>query len=66
MSALMARPIFNYRNQIALAIILFFAAITRFANLGRPNELVFDEVYYVDGARDFLSNSHLFHHPSFI
>ncbi|MFM8693961.1 MAG: phospholipid carrier-dependent glycosyltransferase, partial [Actinomycetota bacterium] len=51
----MARPIFNYRNQIALAIILFFAAITRFANLGRPNELVFDEVYYVDGARDFLT-----------
>ena len=51
----MARPIFNYRNQIALAIILFFAAITRFANLGRPNELVFDEVYYVDGARDFLA-----------
>jgi dolichyl-phosphate-mannose--protein O-mannosyl transferase len=56
MSALMARPIFNYRNQIALAIILFFAAITRFANLGRPNELVFDEVYYVDGARDFLAD----------
>lgn len=55
MSALKARPIFNYRNQIALALILFFAAITRFANLGRPNELVFDEVYYVDGARDFLT-----------
>ncbi|MFM7451574.1 MAG: phospholipid carrier-dependent glycosyltransferase, partial [Actinomycetota bacterium] len=55
MSALMARPIFNYRNQIELAIILFFAAITRFANLGRPSELVFDEVYYVDGARDFLT-----------
>jgi dolichyl-phosphate-mannose--protein O-mannosyl transferase len=55
MSALMARPIFNYRNQIALALILLFAAITRFANLGRPNELVFDEVYYVDGARDFLA-----------
>ena len=55
MSALKARPIFNYRNQIALALILLFAAITRFANLGRPNELVFDEVYYVDGARDFLA-----------
>ncbi|NBU53327.1 MAG: phospholipid carrier-dependent glycosyltransferase, partial [Alphaproteobacteria bacterium] len=51
----MARPIFNHRNQIALAFILLFAAITRFANLGRPNELVFDEVYYVDGARDFLA-----------
>ena len=55
MSALIARPIFNYRNQIALALILLFAAITRFANLGRPNELVFDEVYYVDGARDLLA-----------
>ena len=55
MSALKARPIFKYRNRIALALILFFAAITRFANLGRPNELVFDEVYYVDGARDFLT-----------
>jgi len=55
MSALKARPTFNYRNQIALALILLFAAITRFANLGRPNELVFDEVYYVDGARDFLT-----------
>ena len=55
MSALIARPIFNYRNQIALALILIFAAITRFANLGRPNELVFDEVYYVDGARDLLA-----------
>ena len=55
MSALKARPTFNYRNQIALALILLFAAITRFANLGRPNELVFDEVYYVDGARDFLA-----------
>ncbi|NDF93007.1 MAG: phospholipid carrier-dependent glycosyltransferase [Actinobacteria bacterium] len=55
MRALMARPIFNHRNQIALAFILLFAAITRFANLGRPNELVFDEVYYVDGARDFLA-----------
>ena len=55
MSALKARPIFNYRNQIALALILLFAAITRFANLGRPNELVFDEVYDVAGARDFLT-----------
>ena len=55
MSALKARPTFNYRNRIALALILLFAAITRFANLGRPNELVFDEVYYVDGARDFLT-----------
>ena len=37
-----------------LLLILAFSAIVRFVNLGRPNELVFDEIYYVDGARDFL------------
>ncbi|MBM3655750.1 MAG: phospholipid carrier-dependent glycosyltransferase [Actinobacteria bacterium] len=55
MSALVVGPIFKYRNQITLSVILLFAAITRFANLGRPNELIFDEVYYVNGARDFLA-----------
>ena len=39
-----------------MTLVLIFAALTRFINLGRPNELVFDEVYYVDGARDFLQN----------
>jgi dolichyl-phosphate-mannose--protein O-mannosyl transferase len=37
-----------------LLLILAFSAIVRFVNLGRPNELVFDEIYYVDGARDLL------------
>jgi len=37
-----------------LLLILAFSAAARFVNLGRPNELVFDEIYYVDGARDFL------------
>ena len=27
----------------------------RFWNLGTPDSLVFDEVYYVDGARDYLA-----------
>ncbi len=40
----------------ALIALIFFGALTRFVNLGRPNELVFDEVYYVDGARDFLAH----------
>jgi dolichyl-phosphate-mannose--protein O-mannosyl transferase len=40
----------------ALITILIFGALTRFLNLGRPDELVFDEVYYVDGARDYLAN----------
>lgn len=45
----------SLRQSVALAMVILFGAITRFVNLGRPNELVFDEVYYVDGARDFLS-----------
>ena len=45
------------RAQIAaLLSLLTFAALTRFMNLSRPGELVFDEVYYVDGARDYLAN----------
>jgi len=40
----------------ALIALIFFGALTRFVNLGRPNELVFDEVYYVDGARDYLAH----------
>jgi len=49
---------FSRRVQInlSLALVLIFAAVTRFINLGRPHELVFDEVYYVDGARDFLKS----------
>ena len=45
----------SLRQSVTLAVVILFGAITRFVNLGRPNELVFDEVYYVDGARDFLS-----------
>ena len=41
---------------MGLALVLTFAALTRLINLGRPGELVFDEVYYVDGARDFLAS----------
>lgn len=37
-----------------LVLILGFSASVRFINLGRPDELVFDEIYYVDGAKDFL------------
>lgn len=45
------------RAQIsALISLLLFGALSRFVNLGRPGELVFDEVYYVDGARDFLAH----------
>ena len=46
----------RHRKIMGLALVLTFAALTRFINLGRPGELVFDEVYYVDGARDFLAS----------
>lgn len=38
-------------GPIAIALAGFIVRIT---NLARPKGLVFDEVYYVDGARDFL------------
>lgn len=37
-----------------LVLILAFSASVRFVNLARPKKLVFDEIYYVDGAKDFL------------
>lgn len=40
--------------SLTLLAILAGAALIRFYRLGRPDSLVFDEVYYVDGARDFL------------
>lgn len=53
----MLHPIIKWFRQIpslALIAILGCAAFVRFYRLGRPDSLVFDEVYYVDGARDFL------------
>jgi dolichyl-phosphate-mannose--protein O-mannosyl transferase len=58
MSAISLRPSKDRdsRKILGFAGVLAFAALTRFINLGRPGELVFDEVYYVDGARDFLAS----------
>ena len=58
MSAISLRPSKDrdLRKILGFAGVLAFAALTRFINLGRPGELVFDEVYYVDGARDFLAS----------
>ena len=39
---------------LAVAFITLISFLLRVLNLGRPKELVFDEIYYVDGARDFL------------
>ncbi len=43
-------------TRLYLAIILGISALLRIFRLGTPNEVVFDEVYYVDGARDLLAN----------
>lgn len=43
-------------KSISLAALLGFAGLIRFLNISEPNSLVFDEVYYVDGANDLLSN----------
>lgn len=58
MSAISLRPSKDrdLRKILGFAGVLAFAALTRFINLGRLGELVFDEVYYVDGARDFLAS----------
>ena len=42
--------------RLILGLILLLTALIRFWNLGTPDELVFDEVYYVDGAKDYLNN----------
>ncbi|MEY3378709.1 MAG: hypothetical protein RLZZ125_286 [Actinomycetota bacterium] len=43
-------------SRLILGLILLLTALIRFWNLGTPDKLVFDEVYYVDGAKDFLTN----------
>jgi dolichyl-phosphate-mannose--protein O-mannosyl transferase len=39
---------------IFVGVITLYSFLLRIINLGRPNSLVFDEIYYVDGARDLL------------
>ena len=43
-------------TRLYLALILGISGLLRIFRLGTPNEVVFDEVYYVDGARDLLAN----------
>lgn len=43
-------------KSVPLAIIVIIATLVRFLNLSRPDSLVFDEVYYVDGAKDLLAH----------
>ena len=43
-------------TRLYLAVTLSIAALLRFWRLDQPAKLVFDEIYYVDGARDYLKN----------
>lgn len=42
--------------RLILGLTLLIAALFRFWNLGTPDKLVFDEIYYVDGANDYLNH----------
>lgn len=42
------------RERMSLIGIILFGALLRLWNLNSPKGFVFDEVYYVDGARDYL------------
>ena len=44
------------KKALGLAFVLFLGGLVRFINLSSPAELVFDEVYYVNGAQDYLKN----------
>ena len=39
---------------ILVGVITIYSFLLRVIDLGRPDALVFDEIYYVDGARDLL------------
>ena len=44
------------KKALGLAFVLLLGGLVRFINLSSPAELVFDEVYYVNGAQDYLKN----------
>ncbi|NDE71499.1 MAG: phospholipid carrier-dependent glycosyltransferase, partial [Actinobacteria bacterium] len=44
------------KRALSLAGLIFTAGLFRLINLGSPKDLVFDEVYYVNGAQDYLKD----------
>jgi len=44
------------KTRICVGAITFVSLFLRLINLGTPKGFVFDEVYYVDGARDYLAH----------
>lgn len=43
------------KTRIYVGVIVFISLVLRLLHLGTPKGFVFDEVYYVDGARDYLA-----------
>lgn len=57
-------PTWNTADTVTLTVLLGAAALTRFWRLGRPPEIVFDEVHFVNQARHYLlGESFLDPHP---
>ena len=47
----------TWRSWAATAWVVAIAALIRFVNLGLPNSLVFDEVYYANECQQMLDHS---------
>lgn len=48
-------PAWTSREAVLLAVLSIAAAIIRFHDLGRPPEIVFDEVYFVEQGRNYIA-----------
>lgn len=60
------RPGWTLAEGIGLAALIVVGAALRFWNLGQPTDLVFDEVYFVEQARNYLSGTDFMDpHPPF-
>lgn len=60
------RPAWTWNEFLAIAALLVAGAYLRFWNLGWPTELVFDEVYFVEQAQNYLSGTDFMDpHPPF-
>ncbi len=51
----MTLPLRNPLTYVGIYVIAAFAFLLRIINLALPKGLIFDEVYYVDAARDYLA-----------
>jgi Gpi18-like mannosyltransferase/4-amino-4-deoxy-L-arabinose transferase-like glycosyltransferase len=50
-----SRPVWSIPEVASLGLLMMVGACLRFWNLGEPAEIVFDETYFVEQARQYLS-----------